>query len=251
MNRSLARLILSFAVMAAIVAAIPGGWTPRAQAGSLSTDIIGMFPKDVGEFAYADMRAARSRPWFPQLRDQLLPGNFRQFEQFLTSAGIDPNTQVDEMAWATLQRLERRRRETDSRRRARRIFAELHRRETESAKSSLGRGSRLPPLRVRLRRRLERHSLFLSRFQYRRFRQSLRARKTNRRPFRRLRKPAAQRSDVSAHQRSQWPRHSLGRARRALHASRHAATSAASQPISASLGDHRAAESHGDLRHGG
>jgi hypothetical protein len=102
MNRSLARLILSLAVTAAIVAAIPGGWVPSAQAGSLSTDIIGMFPKDIGEFAYADMRAARARPWFAQLRDQLLPGNFRQFEQFLTSAGIDPNTQVDEMAWATL-----------------------------------------------------------------------------------------------------------------------------------------------------
>src|SRR5271170_3182299 len=100
MNRSLARLVLSFVVMAAIVTAIPAGWAPSAQAGALSTDIIGMFPKDIGEFAYADMRAARARPWFSQLRDQLLPGNFRQFEQFLTSAGIDPNTQVDEMAWA-------------------------------------------------------------------------------------------------------------------------------------------------------
>jgi hypothetical protein len=100
MNRSLARLILCSAVILTIVAAIPGGWTRRALAGTLSTDVIGMFPKEVGEFAYADMKAARSRPWFPQLRDQLLPGNFRQFEQFLTSAGIDPNTQVDEMAWA-------------------------------------------------------------------------------------------------------------------------------------------------------
>jgi len=81
---------------------MPGGWTLRALAGTLSTDVIGMFPKEVGEFAYADMKAARSRPWFSQLRDQLLPGNFRQFEQFLTSAGIDPNTQVDEMAWAII-----------------------------------------------------------------------------------------------------------------------------------------------------
>ena len=102
MNRSFAKLILSFLLMAAIVVAIPAGWAPSAQAGSLSTDIIGMFPKEVAEFAYADMRAARARPWFSQLRDQLLPGNFRQFEQFLTSAGIDPNTQVDEMAWAIL-----------------------------------------------------------------------------------------------------------------------------------------------------
>jgi len=102
MKRSYPRLILAFAIVLALVAAMPGGWTLRALAGTLSTDVIGMFPKEVGEFAYADMKAARSRPWFSQLRDQLLPGNFRQFEQFLTSAGIDPNTQVDEMAWAII-----------------------------------------------------------------------------------------------------------------------------------------------------
>ncbi len=60
-----------------------------------------MFPKDVGEFAYADLKAARQFPWFSQLREQLLPSRFRQFEQFLTSAGVDPNAQVDELAWAS------------------------------------------------------------------------------------------------------------------------------------------------------
>ncbi len=61
-----------------------------------------MFPKTVGEFAYADMKAARKFSWFPQLREQLLPSKFRQFEQFLTTAGIDPNTQVDEIAWGAI-----------------------------------------------------------------------------------------------------------------------------------------------------
>jgi hypothetical protein len=76
---------------------------PRPSfAGTLGTDIIGMFPKTVGEFAYADMKAARKFPWFPQLREQLLPSKFRQFEQFLTAAGIDPNTQVDEVAWGAI-----------------------------------------------------------------------------------------------------------------------------------------------------
>jgi hypothetical protein len=74
----------------------------RADASTLSTDIIGMFPKVVGEFAYADLKTARQHAWFNQLRDQLLPNNFRQFEQFLAAAGIDMNTQVDEMAWATI-----------------------------------------------------------------------------------------------------------------------------------------------------
>lgn len=72
---------------------------PRADAGSLSTSVIGMFPKDIGEFAYADLKSAHKFPWFPQLRDQLLPSRFRQFEKFLSSAGVDPDTQVDELAW--------------------------------------------------------------------------------------------------------------------------------------------------------
>ncbi len=71
-----------------------------AAAGSLNTAIISLFPKDVGEFAYADLKAARKHPWFAQMKDQLLPSRFRQFEQFLVSAGIDPNAQVDELAWA-------------------------------------------------------------------------------------------------------------------------------------------------------
>jgi hypothetical protein len=74
----------------------------RSAAGSLSTAILGMFPKQVGEFAYADMKSARKFTWFPELRSQLLPSNFRKFEQFLSSAGVDPNTQVDELAWGGL-----------------------------------------------------------------------------------------------------------------------------------------------------
>jgi len=75
------------------------GTAQRAGAGSLSTSVIGMFPKEIGEFAYADLKSARNFPWFPQLRDQLLPSRFRQFEKFLSSAGVDPDTQVDELAW--------------------------------------------------------------------------------------------------------------------------------------------------------
>ena len=61
-----------------------------------------MFPKQVGEFAYADLKSARKFPWFSQLREQLLPSRFRQFEQFLSSAGVDPNSQVDELAWGAI-----------------------------------------------------------------------------------------------------------------------------------------------------
>jgi hypothetical protein len=76
---------------------------PPAFAGTLSTEVIGMFPENVGEFAYADMKSARQYAWFPQLREQLLPSRFRQFEQFLISAGVDPNSQVDELAWGAIR----------------------------------------------------------------------------------------------------------------------------------------------------
>src|SRR5277367_3702855 len=71
-----------------------------AKAGTLGADKIAMFPKDIGEFGYADLKKARSLTWFPQLQEQLLPERFRQFEKFLASTGNDPNSQVDEIAWA-------------------------------------------------------------------------------------------------------------------------------------------------------
>ena len=90
----------NFHLAAVVVLALLSSWPFPALAGTLSTSVIGLFPKDVGEFAYADLKAARRQRWFAQLKDQMLPSRFRQFEQFLASAGIDPNTQVEEVAWA-------------------------------------------------------------------------------------------------------------------------------------------------------
>jgi hypothetical protein len=73
---------------------------PQVRADRLGSDKIALFPKEVGEFAYADLKKARTLKWFPQLKEQLLPERFRQFEKFLASAGVDPNSQVDELAWA-------------------------------------------------------------------------------------------------------------------------------------------------------
>lgn len=74
-------------------------WAPAALAQRLGNDTIALFPKDVGEFAYANLKEARSQKWFPQLQQQMLPDRFRQFEKFLASAGVDPNAQVEEVAW--------------------------------------------------------------------------------------------------------------------------------------------------------
>jgi hypothetical protein len=73
---------------------------PAAHAGSLTTELIGMFPRNAGEVAYADLRQARQLTWFPRLQEQMLPERFRQFEKVLTSAGMDPNSQIEELAWA-------------------------------------------------------------------------------------------------------------------------------------------------------
>ena len=89
-------------VMSFFVVALACSVAARVHASTLSTDVIGMFPQNIGEFAYADLKQARSLSWFPQLKQQMLPSRFKQFEQFLTSAGIDPNSQVEEVAWATV-----------------------------------------------------------------------------------------------------------------------------------------------------
>jgi hypothetical protein len=89
------RKLMAAALVVAATLAVP----KPARAGRLGPDIIALFPKEVGEFAYADLKKARTLKWFPQLQEQMLPERFRQFEKFLASAGVDPNSQVDELAW--------------------------------------------------------------------------------------------------------------------------------------------------------
>jgi hypothetical protein len=89
------RRVVAATILFAMALAMP----KPARAGRLGTDIIALFPKEIGEFAYADLKKARSLKWFPQLQEQMLPDRFRQFEKFLASAGVDPNSQVDELAW--------------------------------------------------------------------------------------------------------------------------------------------------------
>lgn len=83
------------AIVTAILLAAP----KPARADRLGSDVIALFPKNVGEFAYCDLKKARSQKWFPQLQAQMIPERFREFEKFLASAGVDPNSQVDELAW--------------------------------------------------------------------------------------------------------------------------------------------------------
>jgi hypothetical protein len=104
MRHTARKTLAAVAAAGLLVALLPGS----TRAGTLATEVIGMFPKNVGEFAYADMKAARQFPWFVQLKKQMLPQHFQQFELFLKAAGIDPDTTVDEMAWASLEPTETR-----------------------------------------------------------------------------------------------------------------------------------------------
>ncbi|MGC1966437.1 MAG: hypothetical protein WA673_08250, partial [Candidatus Acidiferrales bacterium] len=102
MKHSNTRSAISGLLAAALILSTVTIAPKRAAAGTLSTAVIAMFPKNVGEFAYADLKAARKFSWFSQLNDQVLPPRFKQFEQFLGTSGVDPNSQVEEIAWANI-----------------------------------------------------------------------------------------------------------------------------------------------------
>jgi hypothetical protein len=102
--RKAIRCLPEVALLASLLLVAAVAFAPHpASAGSLSTAIMGMFPKDVGEFTYADLKSARKFPWFNQLKEQVLPSHFRDFEKFLASAGVDPNSQVDELSWGAIK----------------------------------------------------------------------------------------------------------------------------------------------------
>jgi hypothetical protein len=79
-------------------------WSSAARAGALPTEVIGIFPPDVAEFAFADLQQARSLAWFPQLQKKVLPDQLRQFELFLASPGMDRDSRVEQLAWALVPR---------------------------------------------------------------------------------------------------------------------------------------------------
>jgi hypothetical protein len=84
----------------AVVVLASVAWSSIACAGALPTEVIGIFPPDVAEFAIADLQQARSLAWFPQLQRKVLPDQLRQFELFLASPGMDRDSRIEQLAWA-------------------------------------------------------------------------------------------------------------------------------------------------------
>jgi hypothetical protein len=93
------RVSLSACFAAAVFLLMAGS---RVVHASASPSVLGLYPKGVGEFAYADLKALRSFRFFAELKRQLLPQRFRLFEDFLLSAGIRPDSDLDELTWAAL-----------------------------------------------------------------------------------------------------------------------------------------------------
>ena len=70
------------------------------RAESLGANVIALFPKGVTEFGYADLKQARKLPWMKQFEQQTLPASYAEFQDFLRAVGIDPDTQINQLAWS-------------------------------------------------------------------------------------------------------------------------------------------------------
>jgi len=91
---------LPFLNRAATLACFVLALTFSARGGSLSTSVLGMFPKNMGEIGYANLKTARQAAWFGQFESLILPSRFQRFRDFLRSTGVDPDEQIEEVAWA-------------------------------------------------------------------------------------------------------------------------------------------------------
>lgn len=97
MNLAIPKNFLIKFLLLAFIATL--GVTPL-RAGTLSVDVMAMFPKNIAEFAYADLKAARQFPWYAQFKSQTLPVRFSDLEHFLASVGVDDHSQIEELAWS-------------------------------------------------------------------------------------------------------------------------------------------------------
>jgi len=76
------------------------GFMRDLKAAPAGLRVVALFPKDSGEFSYADLKKARSLAWFAAFKLQILPSRYQDFEKFLAATGTDPDSQIDALAWA-------------------------------------------------------------------------------------------------------------------------------------------------------
>src|ERR1700693_3935722 len=95
LGRSIVRMTAT--ILAAVIL------TPYFANGSgVDASVVEMFPKEVAELSYLDLKAARQQPWFTVAEENLLPMLFGKLEFLLSNAGLNVETQVDTLAWGTV-----------------------------------------------------------------------------------------------------------------------------------------------------
>lgn len=93
--RSLVTLGFALAIL------LPLGALPL-HAQSLSDSIIGLYPAEAGELAFADLHTLRQSPHYKILHDSYLPARVRDLERQALTLGIDFEAQAQQLSWAYL-----------------------------------------------------------------------------------------------------------------------------------------------------
>ena len=75
---------------------------PPLAAQTLSDTVIGLFPAEAGELAFADLHTLRQSPHYKVLHDSYLPARVRDLEREALSLGIDFEAQAQQLSWAYL-----------------------------------------------------------------------------------------------------------------------------------------------------
>lgn len=73
-----------------------------AQANSLRSDVLYLLPRETGEVGFIDVQELRGSPHFDRLKQRFLPPRFAHFERFIQSVGVDPEKDIEWVAWALL-----------------------------------------------------------------------------------------------------------------------------------------------------
>ena len=101
MNCSLSRFQVLVCLTVAIAFFVPLT-TQTASAQSLSNSIIGLYPAESGELAFADLNTLKQSPHYKILHDSYLPSRVRDLERQALTLGIDFEAQAQQLSWAYL-----------------------------------------------------------------------------------------------------------------------------------------------------
>lgn len=94
MRNRIAFSLLALAAMTLSFSASP------AAAQALPNQVMGLYPERTGEIIFVDLRALRSSRHYAQIKNQVLPQQFRSLEQWINALGMDFEQQVQQLSWA-------------------------------------------------------------------------------------------------------------------------------------------------------